>query len=106
MDFTIHSRWKTGEISEKTRTVEGPNYRGFMLEVSLQEGLYQGAAVVPQTLDRPYWKTYIDAINKEDSGKHLWVSFSYGGRIDQKFFQAIFKSLPQSVLAKNHARHK
>ena len=61
MTFTLHGRSKTGEVSPKTHQEEGPNYKGFMLHIALHDGRYQGAAVVPQTLQGPYFPTFIDA---------------------------------------------
>src|SRR5262245_32388640 len=48
MKFTVHGRSKTGEISAHTHQQEGPNFKGFLLQVSVRDGKYAGAAVVPQ----------------------------------------------------------
>lgn len=83
--FTIHGRSKTGRISEQAYETEGPNSQGFVLRVSLRQGPHRGAAVVPQTLHEPYWRTFINAIRVEGEDAHLWVSFAYGQRVNQDF---------------------
>ena len=47
-----------------------------MLTISLNEGNYEGAAVIPQTLQGPYFSTFIDATNLKADGKHHFVSFA------------------------------
>jgi hypothetical protein len=96
MMFTVHPRSKTGEVYEKTQQVEGPNFKGFILSLSLQEGTYQGAAVVPATLGKPYWATYIDRPLTADGKSHHVINFSYGSRLDAEFKKAIFEALPRT----------
>jgi len=94
MMFTLHGRSKAGEVSPVTYQQEGPNFKGFMLRVSVNEGKYQGAAVVPQTLQGPYFPTFIDAPPVEKENKHYWVGFSYGSRLDPDLKKAIFEAIP------------
>jgi hypothetical protein len=98
MMFTVHSTSKTGEVYPQTFQKEGPNFKGFILTVSLQEGRYEGAAVVPQTLQGPYFPTYIDGPATDDGRKHYWVTFSYGSRLDAKTKNAILNSIPKTKL--------
>jgi hypothetical protein len=95
MMFTVHYRSMTGEVSKETRQEEGPNFRGFVLSVSLQNGRYEGQAMVPQALKEPYFETYIDAVPTEDAKGHFWIRFSYGSRTDSKLKEAIFAALPK-----------
>jgi len=97
MMFTIHPRNKTGEVQEKTYQAEGPNFKGFIIALSLQEGRYEGAAAVPQTLGEPYWQTYIDRPATADSQGHHVINFSYGSRLNEEFKTAIFEILPRSI---------
>lgn len=96
MIFTVHRRSKTGKVGEKTDQVEGPNYQGFILSISVQDGQYHGAAVVPQTLQRPYWKTYIDRPATKDGKSHFVINFSYGARLNREFISALLEALPNS----------
>src|SRR5690348_13781988 len=82
MMFTLHSRSKSGEVYPQTYQQEGPNFKGFILRVALHDGKYEGAAVVPQTLQGPYFPTFIDAPPVEKGHKHYLVHFSYGSRLD------------------------
>ena len=96
MVFTIHRHWKTGEILKETDQVEGPNYKGFMISISVQDGKYEGQAMVPQTLNERYWLTYIDRPPTDDGKGHYVINFSYGSRLDRDFMKAIFEALPKS----------
>jgi hypothetical protein len=96
MMFTMHGKSKTGEVFPQTYQEEGPNFRGFLLNVSLKEGAYEGAAVVPQTLQGPYFPTFIDAPRTDDGVHHYWVRFSFGRRLDPKLRDAIFDAIPKS----------
>ncbi len=96
MIFTVHRHLKTGEILETTDRVEGPNAEGFVLSLSVQEGKYEGAAVVPQILGEPYWQTYIDRPKTEDGQGHYVINFSYGSRLDKDFMKTVFEALPKS----------
>lgn len=96
MMFTVHNRSKTGEIFPTTHQEEGPNFKGFLLQVSLQDGPYQGAAVIPQTLQGPYFATLIDGPPTERGDQHYWVGFSYGSRLDPDLKQAILDAIPRT----------
>jgi hypothetical protein len=96
--YTLHARAKTGEVYEKTHQEEGPNFKGFILRVELREGKYDGGAVVPATLQGPYYPTFIDGANL--NGKHHWVSFSYGGRLNSELKMAIMGVNPRTQFKK------
>lgn len=93
MMFTLHGRSMGGAIRSKTHQEEGPNYKGFMLKVTLQQGREVHQAVTPQTLRGPYWKTYIDDPPTPDGENHYWAAFSYGSRLDQKLKTAIEEAI-------------
>jgi hypothetical protein len=96
MMFTVHGKSKTGEVFPQTYQEEGPNFKGFLLRVSLKEGAYEGAAVVPQTLRGPYYPTFIDAPRTENGVHHYWVRFSFGSRLDPKLRDAILNVIPKT----------
>ena len=96
MMFTLHSVSKTGEVSPQTYQREGPNVKGFILGIALQDGKYEGAAMVPQTLQGPYFPTFIDAPATDDGKKHYQVHFSYGSRLDPGLKKAIFEAIPKT----------
>jgi hypothetical protein len=100
MTYTLHARGKSGEAFERTYQEEGPKFKGFLLRVELREGKYEGAAVVPQTLQEPYYSTFIDASNVEKDNKHHFVHFSYGGRLDPELKKAIIEVIPKTQFKK------
>ncbi len=95
MMFTIHNRNKGGVFSSSTSQEEGPNYKGFILTVSRANGEYWGATATPQTIKGPYFSTYVDAPQTEDSKDYYWVQFSYGSGVDEKLKAAILEALPK-----------
>ena len=51
----VHEPLKTGEWQDPRET-RGPKPGGILCDITLQKGQYQGAAVVPQTFDKRYFK--------------------------------------------------
>ncbi len=99
MRFTVHGRSMTGEFSRETHEEEGPNFKGFMLRVSLHDGKYAGQAAVPLTLNGPYFPQFIDARATAD-GKHFHkFSFEYGSQLDPKLKKAILEAIPKTKFA-------
>jgi hypothetical protein len=93
MEYTVHARSKTGEVFAQTHKEEGPNFTGFILSIRVNDGPYQGAAVVPQHLKEPYWTTYIQAEPVPNQDKHFFIHFSYGGRLNPEFQKAFYNAL-------------
>ena len=98
--YTLHNRSKTGEVYPQTYQQEGPNFKGFMLTISLQSGKYGGAAVVPQTLSGPYFPTFLDAVPTEDGKKYYQIHFSYGSQLAPELKKAIFETIPKTKFPK------
>ncbi len=96
MMFTLHGKSKTGEIYADTYRAEGPNFKGFLLRVAVNPGLYQGAAATPQTLQEAYFTTFIDAPSTPAGDAHYAVGFSFGSRLDPELKKAIFEVIPKS----------
>lgn len=93
MEYTVHARSKTGEVFPQTHKEEGPGFTGFILSLRLSDGPYEGAAAVPQHLREPYWTTYIQADNVPKQDKHIFIHFSYGGRLNAEFQKAVYDAL-------------
>lgn len=81
MSYQIHSTDKTGTISEAAHEEVGPKVNGFILSIVPQKGPYRGAAHLPQTITRPYWKTFATFIPTDDKQNHLHISLSYGRKV-------------------------
>ena len=91
LEYTLHSVYKTGEISERTFNIEGPNYKGFKLKLTfVPTGPYMGQLVVPQTVNGPYFPTFVNAINLETK-EYIHISFAYGKGIDPGFKNSLFE---------------
>ena len=102
--FKIHTIHKTGHISEKAHDEEGPDVDGILVSLSLHKGQYSGAAEIPQVINRPYWKTFINAYPVA-GGQYLWLSVSYGSKTDMKLIEDLKTCfgplLPQQPATKN-----
>lgn len=107
--FKMHTIHKTGHISEKAHDEEGPNVDGILVTVTLREGKYEGPLETPQTLNRPYWRTFVNAYSVPGP-KYLWLSVSYGSRTDKKLIEELKTCLgplvPQKGSAKNQVFRK
>lgn len=100
MMFTVHDQWKTGEIRPETRQVEGPNFQGFILELRIKHGKYDGPAMVPQAIHRPYWTTYIDRPLHQDGKSYFVINYSYGSRFNEELMSEFFAVLPKTIWEK------
>lgn len=95
MTYTLHRSLKTGEVLAPTFRQEGPRQGGFILEVESVESRYEGAALVPQILQGPYWATFIDAVPIAGRDAHHRIRFAYRG-IAEVFRKEIHAAMPSS----------
>ncbi|MBT7162848.1 MAG: hypothetical protein HN849_28905 [Victivallales bacterium] len=93
---TVHGRSLTGRVSAQRYEKEGPNYKGFMISISVAKGRYDGQTSVPQTLNQLYWKTYFTCPSTRDGKRHYVIKFSFGSRLDNDFKKAVFEALPKA----------
>lgn len=100
LTFTLHGRYLTGEINPQTHQEEGPNLKGFRLEITLHQGPYVGMAAVPQVLEGPYFPTFIDAPATDDGKQHYWIRFAYGKGLDPVLKKAILEAIPRTQTPK------
>jgi hypothetical protein len=84
--FIVHEPTKTGEWQDPWET-RGPKPGGILCDVTLQEGRYQGAAVVPQTFDKRYFKVLLMAPYSAEHDCHLLVHLSYPGNVSGEFLK-------------------
>ena len=84
--FIVHEPLKTGEWQDPWET-RGPKPGGILCDITLQEGRYQGAAVVPQTFDKRYFKVLLMAPYSAKHNCHLIVHLSYPGNVSGDFLK-------------------
>jgi hypothetical protein len=84
--FIVHEPLKTGEWQDPWET-RGPKRGGILCDVTLQEGRYQGAAVVPQTFDKRYFQVLLMAPYNPKQDRHLQVHLSYPGNVKPEFLK-------------------
>ncbi len=95
--YMVYSTDKLGRHSEKAHEEVGPMYDGMIVQVTVQDGRYAGAAEIPQDLQEPYWKTFVNAYPISKGKQHLHVNISYGSRTDQAMIKRI-KSILESMI--------
>ena len=71
-----------------------------MLTITLNDGNYEGAAGIPQTLQGPYFSTFIDATKLKAERKHHFVSFAHGSYLDRELKKAIMDVIPRNQFQK------
>ena len=96
MVYTVHNQMMTGEFHEKAVKQEGPRAKGFILFILVREGPYQGQAGVPQTFQKPYWQSYINAPKTKDEKNHYFFRLKYRHQINEDFMKELFNILPGS----------
>src|SRR5438046_1774839 len=58
--FIVHETYKTGEWQDPWEE-RGPKPGGILCDLALKKGRYEGAAMVPQTFDKRYFKVWLMA---------------------------------------------
>ena len=94
MIFTEHGRAKTGRVLHGTYQKEGPNYKGFLLTITVRKDGYRGPLHVPQELNGVYFPTCFNVTQAPAGIGYYWIHFSYGKSLDPKLKQSIFDALP------------
>jgi len=84
--FIIHGALKTGEWQDPVET-RGPKPGGILCDVTLQKGRYEGAAAVPQTFDKHYFKLLGMAPYSPKHDTHLSVHLSYPRNVSEEFLR-------------------
>jgi hypothetical protein len=91
--YKIHGRSMTGEISPDAHDETGPSFKGFVLRVHLQDKGEVNQACTPQTLQEPYWQTYLDVTPIGATEKQIYWALSFGSRTDTKLLAQLRKAL-------------
>ena len=74
--FLVHEPTKNGEWQDPWET-RGPKRGGILCDLELRKGPYAGAAMVPQTFDKRYFKLLLMAPYSSRHDAHLYVHLSY-----------------------------
>ena len=82
--FIVHEPRKTGEWQDPWET-RGPKPGGILCDITLQEGRYMGAAIVPQTFDKRYFSVLLMAPYSAKHDRHLNVHLSCPGNVKPEF---------------------
>lgn len=82
-----------GEISKEAHDELGPTFKGFVLKIRNQQRGEINQAVTPQTLHRPYWRTYLEVTPVKGTEEQLYWGLSYGSRTDTNLIQKIMGTI-------------
>jgi hypothetical protein len=84
--FIVHEPLRTGEWQDPRET-RGPKLGGILCDIALQKGQYQGAAMVPQTFDKRYFRLLLMAPYSRQYDAHLYVHLAYPGTVSSDFLK-------------------
>ena len=88
--FLVHEPLKTGEWQDASET-KGPNRGGILCDIELRRGKYVGAAVVPQTFDKRYFKLLVMAPYSSSHDEHLYVHLYFPSDVSSDFLDEFSK---------------
>jgi hypothetical protein len=91
--FMVHGHSMTGEWSANALERLGPSYTGFVLSVHLQPLGEVNQAVTPQTIQEPYWKTYLNVTPVAGTTNQIYWALSSGSRMDEKVLASLRTAL-------------
>jgi hypothetical protein len=90
MLFIVHIPLKSGEWQDPQEE-RGPNANGILCDITLESGRYGGQAVVPQTLEGPYFQTLLMAPYSSNRDEHLYVRLRYPNDVNAAFLKEFSK---------------
>lgn len=76
--FMVHLPTKTGEWQDAS-PIKGPRRGGVVMIISIRDGDWQGAAVLPQSFDHCYFVDHVSLYYSETLDAHAHVSLRYEG---------------------------
>lgn len=101
-EFMVHRGTKIGKLSDEAFETTGPDYRGFILKVHIEELGTVHQAEVPQTVREPYWRTYLGMTVLGGANKQAYWTLSYGSKTDARLLKEIKQAM--SELGKSQGR--
>ena len=90
--FLIHYPLKTGEWQDAVER-RGPKKGGVFCEIVSESGIYNGAAVVPQTFDERYFSVLLLAPYSKRTDCHLHVRLSYPAGVSKEFLREFTEAI-------------
>jgi hypothetical protein len=84
--FIVHEPLKTGEWQDPWET-RGPKLGGILCDIELRKGRYNGAASVPQTFEKRYFKLLVMAAYSPKQDAHLYIHLSYPANVSVDFLK-------------------
>ena len=84
--FIVHEPLRTGEWQDPWPE-RGPQRGGILCDLTLQKGKYPGAAAVPQTFDKRYFKLLVMAPYSSKRDVHLYVHLSFPADVKSDFLK-------------------
>jgi hypothetical protein len=84
--FIVHEPTKNGDWQDPWET-RGPKRGGILCDLELIKGKYEGAAVVPQTFDKRYFKVLLTAPYSSRHAAHLYIHLSYPADAKAEFLK-------------------
>lgn len=85
-DSIDHSEW------QEAKEEPGPNAGGIHGDIQVCAGKYVGSAILPQTIDRWYFKLLLMAPHSKKLNRHLYVQLKHPGEVPIRFLKE-FESL-------------
>ena len=84
--FIVHEAYKTGEWQDPWEE-RGPNPGGIHCDLVLQKGPDEGAAMLPQTFDKRYYKVLVMARYSAKHDAHIYVHLAYPQNVSSEFLR-------------------
>lgn len=99
-EYQVYTRNKAGQLSRELVQREGPDDEGVLLSIHVQPKGDVNQAMVPQTIQEPYWSTFLNVYSVADSDKQIYMALASTSRTDKKLTNTIISAVAAVSLDK------
>lgn len=90
-EYQVYASNRAGRLSKELTSSEGPDDDAILLRIYVQTIGEVNQAVVPQTIQEPYWSTFVNVYPLRGLKEQVYMALSSRGRTDKELIKKITK---------------
>lgn len=98
-EYQVYTSNMAGQLSRELVKCEGPDDEGVLLTIYVQPKGEVNQAMVPQTIQEPYWSTFLNVYPVVESDKQIYIALASRPRTPKTLIQTIITAVASVSLA-------